>query len=310
MARVHASAWRSSGLTVSHIVVREDRGPLVEAPDAERVLDARFAFEDEGVGIVSVCTPGSDHAHWATRALESGKDVLVEKPIATSLTAARRMIRASSASRGLLAVGHVLRFDDGYRDIEGAVLAGRLGVIRAVHASRSIPWPGLEWWDDVRRSGGPIVDLGIHDLDQVALLLGWPASVRAREHENGAILIRLAGAAVADVVTSFHDDSTVALDSHIRVEGDSGLIEYRHRVTQHEVERVVRESSLASGTVDWHPDNDPFADQARYVRTCAEQRRQPAVGDPGPAVRALGLALAARRSLASGRTVTLPPAER
>lgn len=304
MARAHAAAWTRAGLWISHVLVRSDRGPLPEAPRATRVLDPAPILEDPTVRIVSVCTPGNSHESWARRALESGKYVLLEKPITTTAASARRLIRTASDCDGRLAVAHVVRFDEGYARIRTAALTGALGNITSVAAHRSIPRTGVGWWDDVRLSGGPLVDLAIHDFDQLHLLLGPPSLVSARAVDGGTIETELTyESASVRVTTAQHDSAAVSLESSLRVDGTQGWIGYSHRIAPGGPARTVTGSVDGTPLGPESPSGDPFTSQMLYLRACVDRNTAPTRLDPASATSALRLSLAARRSLIAGEAV-------
>ncbi len=117
------------------------------------------ALLDFGVDAVSVAVPTLSHCDVVTEVLRAGADVLVEKPIASTLEEARAMNEAAAESGRLLQVGHVERFN-------GAVLALTQHITKPlfVECHRLSPFPGRG--DDV----SVVLDLMIHDLDVVLAL--------------------------------------------------------------------------------------------------------------------------------------------
>jgi len=144
---------------------------------------------DPGVDLVDLCVPSDDHARLAIRALEAGKHVLVEKPIALTSADADAMLRAAEASGKLLMVGHVLPYFPEFAFAREAVASGRYGALRAAHLTRVICRP--DWSSGVAddRSGGPAIDLHIHDTHFVGLVCGVPRAVQSRGIvEDGAVV--------------------------------------------------------------------------------------------------------------------------
>lgn len=133
------------------------------------------------VDVVDICLPNDQHAAAAIQALEAGKDVLVEKAIALTLEDADRMLAAARAARRTLLVAHVLPFFPDFGFALDALRDGRLGKLRAAHFRRHISPP--DWSADIAdlaRSGGPVVDLHIHDTHFVVQACGMPKSVSTR----------------------------------------------------------------------------------------------------------------------------------
>jgi predicted dehydrogenase len=126
----------------------------------------------------------------AVRALEAGKHVLVEKPIALSIAEADAMVAAAETAGKLLMVGHVLPFFPEFAVGVEAVQSQRYGPLRAAHLMRVISKP--DWSSgiaDPERSGGPAIDLHIHDTHYIGLICGVPRAVHSRGVvENGAVV--------------------------------------------------------------------------------------------------------------------------
>jgi predicted dehydrogenase len=130
---------------------------------------------DPAVDAVAVCVPAAGHVDVALAALETGRHVLVEKPLALSLADADRLIEAAAASAGKAIVGFNLRWHRLVRDAQRLLEAGAIGRIHAVHTVYSDPIsrrPGLpQWRRDRRLGGGSVLEKGVHHFDLVRLLL-------------------------------------------------------------------------------------------------------------------------------------------
>ncbi len=132
---------------------------------------------DPQVDVVDICLPTSMHVDTALRALQAGKHVFLEKPIALSLRDADRLIAAAKKHRRQFMVAHVLRYFPEFRLAKDLVASGQYGKVLAAHFKRAIARPA--WWNanDLKRTGGPAIDLHIHDADFVQYLFGMPKSV-------------------------------------------------------------------------------------------------------------------------------------
>jgi UDP-N-acetylglucosamine 3-dehydrogenase len=123
------------------------------------------------IDAVFVLTPTDTHAELAIAALESGRDVLCEKPMARTPADARRMAAAASRTGRRLMIGHTRRFDDRWLMLHDQVSAGRIGdpvyLFRSEHAFNGSPGGAWQWQDE--RSGGVLWDVGVH----VAQLFHW-----------------------------------------------------------------------------------------------------------------------------------------
>ncbi|HAA75154.1 TPA: oxidoreductase [Candidatus Latescibacteria bacterium] len=137
-------------------------------------------LSDPKVDLVDICMPTSDHCDAAVRALRAGKHVLVEKPIALSLRDADRMVREADRAGKHLMVAHVLPFFSEYAFLADCVQSGQYGALQGAHLKRIISRP--DWSSDfsnVERSGGPGIDLHIHDTHFIVATCGTPDRVSA-----------------------------------------------------------------------------------------------------------------------------------
>ncbi len=143
------------------------------APRAYRDVDELLA--DDDVQAVWVASPTDLHCDHALRALEAGKHVLVEKPMATSLADAERMASAAKRAQVTTAVGFQHRFNPSHRRLEELASSGELGDLVYVRLQQFIKSEGLptDWRRDPARSGGwAINDLGTHVLDLLRFIVG------------------------------------------------------------------------------------------------------------------------------------------
>jgi len=134
---------------------------------------------------VSVCTPNNFHAGPTVAALNAGKNVLCEKPIAGKGDDGQAMVDAAKKSKKILQIGLHLRFMPSSQMIKKYIEAGELGEIyyaRAVTMRRR----GIPSWGafvQKKMSGaGPLVDIGVHELDLIVWLMGCPKPIGAAGH--------------------------------------------------------------------------------------------------------------------------------
>lgn len=128
---------------------------------------------------VSVCTWNSAHAPCTIAALNAGKHVLCEKPMATSAEEARTMKEAADRNGKLLMIGFVRRFGNDCRIVKDFIEADTFGELYYTKATylRRNGNPGGWFGDKSRSAGGPLIDLGVHVIDLVRYLLGNPQPV-------------------------------------------------------------------------------------------------------------------------------------
>jgi predicted dehydrogenase len=167
-------------------------GPPGQKMDLSKVkkydhLDA--LLDDPDIDLVDVCNPTHLHAPTATAALRAGKHVLVEKAIALDPKEADGMLRMAGQARKLLMVAHVLPFFPEFAYAAEAVRSGRYGRLLGAHFKRVISQP--DWSAEIAdpgKTGGPAVDLHIHDTHFIGLVCGVPAKVFSSGlEENGSV---------------------------------------------------------------------------------------------------------------------------
>lgn len=143
--------------------------------------DWRRLIERDDIDLIDICTPGNTHAEIAVAALEAGKHVLCEKPLANSVNEAERMTAAAEAAakRGVFAMcGFSYRRTPALALAKRMVEEGRLGTIRHVRAQYLQDWLANEnapmtWRLDKSKSGsGSLGDIGAHSIDTAQWLTG------------------------------------------------------------------------------------------------------------------------------------------
>ncbi len=147
---------------------------------------------DPKVNLVDLCVPNADHARLAIAALEAGKDVLVEKPIALSLEDAEAMVATARRTGRKLMVAHVLPFFPEFAFAAEAIQSGQYGKVLAANFYRVISKP--DWSAgiaDAEKSGGPAIDLHIHDTHFIGWLFGKPERVSSRGVVDQGIVVHL-----------------------------------------------------------------------------------------------------------------------
>ncbi|HEX8559590.1 MAG TPA: Gfo/Idh/MocA family oxidoreductase, partial [Pyrinomonadaceae bacterium] len=169
-------------------VVAVASGRRENAERAAREFGIPFVADDwrgvvgrDDVDLVSIVTPPVTHAEMAVAALEAGKAVLCEKPLAMNAAETARMREAARASGRLALVDHELRFLPARRLAREMILGGELGRVRHAkflfrvdsRAAADRPW---NWWSDERAGGGALGAIGSHAVDALHWLLGAEVS--------------------------------------------------------------------------------------------------------------------------------------
>jgi predicted dehydrogenase len=142
------------------------------------VIDPEEAVEREDLDGVVICAPNHTHEEMSIRALNAGKHVFVERPLASTAAGAQRVIDAAEAAGKCLVVGLPHRFRPEVAALRSFVAGGELGDLYAVRGSwltRRVPVMRPTWRQDREAAGGgALIDLGVSALDLCLWIVGFP----------------------------------------------------------------------------------------------------------------------------------------
>jgi len=192
MGAVHAHAWRNAHRffdlpTTPELTAVAGRNKEAVSAAAEQLgfasmeTDWRALVERDDIDLVDICTPGDSHAVIAVAALQAGKHVLCEKPLANTVEEAEQMaaVARAEAERGVWAMcGFTYRRTPALALARRLVEAGRIGTVRQVRAQYLQDWlhdpdAPMTWRLDKAKSGsGALGDLGAHLVDTTQWLTG------------------------------------------------------------------------------------------------------------------------------------------
>ena len=169
-------------------------------------------LDDPGIDVVYISLPNSLHVEWTVRALEAGKHVLCEKPLALSADDVDRIGAAAERARRIAAEGFMYRHQPLTHAVEAIVKSGRLGTLRGVKGAFTFP---LTREGDVRLDpalgGGSLWDVGCYPVSYACLVagdapeevFGWQQSSAAGVDLTFAGTMRFASGAVAQFDCGF-----------------------------------------------------------------------------------------------------------
>ncbi|MCA9304291.1 MAG: Gfo/Idh/MocA family oxidoreductase [Phycisphaerales bacterium] len=197
MGRTHAAAYNRAAGDGSEVSVRMIADPGISSPRSDSpagnlevddaidlssidcVTDPRAVLDSDEIDLVSICTPTDSHVDLAICALESGKHVLVEKPIAIHEGDVRRLADAASRSDRVCMPAMCMRYWPAWVRIKQAIDSREFGAPRSISFARlgSAPAWSSDFYRDESRSGGMLTDLHIHDTDYLVHCFGVPKSV-------------------------------------------------------------------------------------------------------------------------------------
>lgn len=164
---------------------------------AKHTTDPQVAFRDPGVLAVDICLPNALHAPMSMAALQAGKHVLCEKPIALTLAEAQDMQAEAKKQQKALVIGVVNRYNNAVNQVKDMISAGDLGKLYhisfAFKAFRGIPGLGGWFTDKSQSGGGVMIDWGIHFLDVALYAAGLPAPQRVNGVAHSELAKDMAG---------------------------------------------------------------------------------------------------------------------
>src|SRR4029453_14942518 len=192
MGAAHSQGWRTSPRVFDlpadaemAVIVGRDAAAVAKAASkwgwAESATDWREVIARDDIDVVDICTPGDTHAEIAIAALDAGKHVLCEKPLANTVEEAEAMVAAAerAAARGVRAmVGFTYRRVPAIALARRVVGAGRIGEVRHVRAQYLQDWIAdaeapLSWRLDKEKAGsGALGDIGAHIIDLTQFITG------------------------------------------------------------------------------------------------------------------------------------------
>jgi predicted dehydrogenase len=255
--------------------------------DVAKYTDPAALIAHPGLDAVSICVPTDLHAPLASRALQAGLDVLLEKPMALTVAACDELQR-DTAERGLiLMIGHVLRFWPEYLTLGEFIHAHGAARIREATFERRGPIPRSSWFLRASSSGGALFDLLIHDIDQALKLFGWPSAVEAKDAPGfdaiEATLFYESGLQVAIQGGWMDETFPFAMSFHAR--SDSGTLHLSNTGV------LTTQSQTGSSLVVENSGCDPFQAEIDYFVSCCQDRSQPVQCPAAEAAQAVKLAL-------------------
>lgn len=137
-------------------------------PNAKIYTDYRKCVADPDIDVIHVCTPNRSHSEITVAALEAGKHVMCEKPMAISGDEAQKMVDAAKKYNRLLTIGYQNRYRKDTQTLKKLIDQGELGEIYYAKAHalrrRGIPNWGV-FTNKQEQGGGPLIDIGTHSLD-------------------------------------------------------------------------------------------------------------------------------------------------
>ena len=209
------------------------RGGMEDLSNIRKYNDIDELLADEEIDLVDICLPTHLHKSVSIASLQAGKHTLVEKPICIDIDDANEIVELAEQTDKEFMVAHVLPFFAEYAYAKQAVESGKYGELLGAHFKRIISKPSSSRdLADIEKSGGPGIDLHIHDTHFIQLLCGVPDAVFSQG--------KLAGGNFLDFLTTQY----IYNDKELTVSCSSGAISQRGRAFSHGFEIFLEKATL------------------------------------------------------------------
>ncbi len=220
---------------------------------------------------IDICLPSDLHCEYSCRAMKDGYNVLCEKPMALNEADCNKMIKTSQDTGKLLMIAQCLRFDEKYNIIRKYYENGEYGKLLRLSTRRMGGFPG-GWFRDVKRSGGALMDLHIHDADFILSMLGTPDSLSAR-----GVIVKSGGIDDLGVEFIYKDGPVVSAESSwahgswqcgMAAVFEEATIEVSDKVTVYQMDKKLKEVKLKGKT-------NCYYNEIAYFAKCVKTGKRP-----------------------------------
>ena len=161
-------------------------GRQVDLTGIRCCADLTDLLQDSSLDLIDICLPPGLHAAAATSALQAGKHVLCEKPMALTTAQCDQMLAAADRHQRNLLVGHVLPFFPEYALVADLARQQTYGALLGGEFKRTVADPTwIDGFYDPQVAGGPLIDLHVHDAHFIRALFGMPRAVTSKGRWRG-----------------------------------------------------------------------------------------------------------------------------
>jgi|UniRef100_UPI003783F963 UDP-N-acetylglucosamine 3-dehydrogenase len=277
--------------------------------------DYHAMLADPELESVSITTMWDQHAAPAIAALQAGKHVFLEKPMASTVADCDAIVDAANAAKSFFMVGHICRFNPRYAAAKQEIEAGKIGKIISMYARRNLPaWVGASVLDKI----GPIIGDGVHDTDLMFWFSGsravsaYAQTVQFRQHANpdlGHVMYRLESGAscILESVWCLPDTTPFQIDERLEVIGTEGSISIHD--THPNLMIVDSKGARCPDTTYWPTIHGQLRgalrDELAYFVNCVATGKKPTVITPEESREAVLACLAAEESARTGQVIRI-----
>ena len=277
--------------------------------------DYHELLANPAIDAVSVVTMWDQHTEPTLAALEAGKHVFLEKPMAHTVADCRRICDAAAKAPGNLMVGHICRFNPRYATAKQQIAEGNIGKVLCLSSRRNIP---AAWTPEILNKIGPIIGDAIHDTDLMLWFTGarvvsayaQTVDLRGLKYPDiGQTMYRFDNGATAtlETVWCMPEKTPFDIDERMSVIGSDGLIHIQD--TFPNIGICTKDGFRSPDTTYWPQLHGSTAGALReelsYFAACCLKGEPPSIITPEESLAAVEAALAAEESAASGEVVRL-----
>jgi len=272
-------------------------------------------LQDPDIDAVSIVTMWDQHTAPTIAALDAGKHVFLEKPMAHTVEDCARICAAAAQSKGVLQVGHICRFNPRYAAAKREIDAGNLGCILSLSARRNIP---AAWTPEILDKIGPIIGDAIHDTDLMLWLTGdkvvsayaQTVDLRGRKYPDvGQTMYRFASgaSAIIETVWCMPEKTPFDIDERMSIIGADGFVHIQDTFPNFGL--CTKDGFRSPDTTYW-PDlhgakAGALRDEFIYFGQCVVDGRNPTIVTPEESMESVRVTLAAEESARTGQVVML-----
>jgi predicted dehydrogenase len=255
-------------------------------------------MKDPSLDAVDICLPTDLHEPVTVAALAAGKHVLCEKPMALTIDDCVRMIDRAEKQQRVLMIGQVLRFWPAYRYLQEFGKGKEFGPLRSATFVRRCGVPNWSrWLTDEARSGGALLDLLVHDIDQALLLCGMPERVAAKKLGDvdgvAATLIYPEGPEVRVQGGWFAAETPFSMSFQARAE---------RAELELTAEGLMRNDATGERT-KIETEGDGYDAEVSYFVECCKTGQQPELCPPRASAQAVQVALLLKQARETGEQI-------
>lgn len=293
--------------------------------------DAAALLADDRVQAVYIAVPVHRHEEMFRRAIEAGKHVLIEKPVAGDLDAARRMAALAAGSGLYCTEGYMMKFHALHRYAADAIRAGRIGRLVYIRGQLSCwypPIPGAWRQAPAEGGGGSLMDMGTHVIDLMQFLAGekvcevaafTDSLVQEYPVEDSALTIVRFPSGAHGIVEAYFNVRDESCPRRLEIYGSAGAFLAEGTIgqgggTMRQIlmaagagyDALQKRTAEATAFEDVAaPEVNMYRAEIEHLSDCILRRKPPEVNTIADGVQVLEVAMAAYESARTGRIVRL-----